>query len=42
VLYDADSLDELWPRQRSFGDYYWYTPEIYRSDVRPIDYHDQH
>ncbi len=41
VLYDADSLDELWPRQRSFGDYYWYTSEVYRSDVRPIDYHDQ-
>jgi hypothetical protein len=41
VMYDANSLDELWPRQRRFGDYYWYVPEIYRSDVRPIDYHDR-
>ena len=41
VLYDADSLDEQWPRQRRFGDYYWYVPEIYRSDTRPIDYHDR-
>jgi Tol biopolymer transport system component len=40
VLYDADSLDELWPRQRPFGDYYWHVPDMYRSDVRPIDYHD--
>jgi Tol biopolymer transport system component len=41
VMYDANSLDELWPRQRPFGDYYWYVPEIYRSDVRPVDYHDR-
>ena len=38
VLYDADSLDELWPRQRKFGDYYWLVPEVYRSDTRPVDF----
>src|SRR5262249_46657494 len=41
VLYDADSLDELWPRERKFGDYYWYLPEMYRSDIRPVDYYDK-
>ena len=41
VLYDADSLDELWPRQRKFGDYYWYVPEVYRADTRPVDYFDR-
>lgn len=23
VLYDGDTLDELWPEERSFGDFYW-------------------
>ncbi len=41
VLYDADSLDELWPRPRKFGDYYWYVPEMYRSDTRPVDIYDR-
>jgi len=41
VLYDANSLDELWPTQRKFGDYYWVVPEVYRSDTRPVDYHDR-
>lgn len=36
VLYDALSLDELWPRQRPFGDTPWYLPEAYRADNRPI------
>jgi hypothetical protein len=40
VLYDADSLDELWPKQQKFGDYYWYVPEMYRADTRPVDYYD--
>jgi Tol biopolymer transport system component len=41
VLYDADSLDELWPRDRKFGDYYWYVPEVYRADTRPVDFYDR-
>ena len=40
VMYAADTLDELWPRDRPFGDYYWVDPEIYRNDDRPVDYHD--
>ena len=41
VLYDSDTLDELWPRQRKFGRYPWMNPEVYRSDDRPTDYHDR-
>jgi hypothetical protein len=37
VLYDADSLDELWPTPRRFGDTYWVVPEMYRADTRPTD-----
>ena len=41
VLYDADSLDELWPKEQKFGDYYWYVPDVYRSDTRPVDFYDK-
>jgi cytosine/adenosine deaminase-related metal-dependent hydrolase len=41
VLYDANSMDEVWPRARPFGDYYWVTPEAFRSDDRPIDVWDR-
>lgn len=37
VLYDADSLDEIWPTPRRFGDTYWVVPEMYRSDTRGTD-----
>jgi Tol biopolymer transport system component len=40
VLYDANSLDELWPRARKFGDYLWVVPDMYRSDDRPVDWFD--
>ena len=40
VLYDASSLDELWPRARRFGDYDWVVPDVYRADTRPVDYFD--
>ena len=41
VLYDATSLDELWPIPRKFGGYYWNNPEAYRSDVRPVEYYER-
>ncbi len=41
IVYDATSLDELWPRARKFGDYYWYVPELYRADDKPIDVWDR-
>lgn len=42
VLYDSDTLDELWPRQRTFGPYPWLKhPEVYLTDDRPTDYFDR-
>ena len=37
VLYDADTLDEIWPRRRPFGPTPWVTPEALQSDDRPDD-----
>jgi len=36
VLYDANSLDELWPKQRPFGDNPWYQPEMFKRDTRKV------
>jgi Tol biopolymer transport system component len=41
VLYDANSLDELWPRARKFGDYLWVVPDVYRAGDRPVDWFDK-
>jgi len=41
VLYDASTLDEVWPQRRPYGSYPWVDPEIYRSDDRPSDYWDR-
>src|SRR5215203_443178 len=35
VLYDSNTLDELWPRQRKFGSYPWINRDVYRDDDRP-------
>jgi Tol biopolymer transport system component/imidazolonepropionase-like amidohydrolase len=37
VLYDANSLDEVWPRAVPYGDYYWVVPEMYRVDEKRVD-----
>ncbi len=36
VLYDANSLDELWPTQRPYGNTPWYVPEMFRRDTKPV------
>jgi Tol biopolymer transport system component len=41
ILYDAATLDEIWPEKRPFGDYYWIDPDSLKTDDRPIDYHEQ-
>ena len=41
VLYDAATLDEIWPEKKPFGDYYWVNTDALRSDSRPIDYWDR-
>ena len=41
TLYDANSLDEVWPRARAYGDNYWYVPEMYRRDVKAVGVYDR-
>ena len=41
VVYDADTLDELWPRQKPFGDHYWVDEDALRNDTRATDYWDR-
>ena len=36
TLYDASSLDEIWPHARPFGNSYWVVPEMYRRDTKPV------
>lgn len=38
ILYEADTLDEIWPRQRPFGPYYWVDQDALRQDNRPVDW----
>jgi Tol biopolymer transport system component len=41
VLYDGNSLDELWPEQRVFGPHYWVNKDVLMEDDRPLDYWDK-
>ena len=36
ILYDADSLDEVWPKQRPYGTYPWVDDAAIRSNERRI------
>jgi imidazolonepropionase-like amidohydrolase len=36
VVYDDETLDEVWPRQRPYGPRYWDNPDALRSDDRPV------
>ncbi|MEX2467921.1 MAG: amidohydrolase family protein [Gemmatimonadota bacterium] len=36
VLYEADTLDEIWPTSRPYGGYPWVDENMLRSDDRPI------
>ncbi len=42
VLYDADTLDEVWPQKKPYGPYYWNDADAQRQDTRPMDYWDRH
>lgn len=41
VLYDAGSLDELWPKQRPYGDSPWVQPEMFKRDTKKVDMFDK-
>jgi hypothetical protein len=34
------SLDEVWPRQRKFGPYYWVNPDALQTDTKATDIFD--
>ena len=41
TLYDADTLDEIWPEKKTFGAYYWINLDALRNDTRPVDIYDK-
>jgi hypothetical protein len=41
TLWQASTLDEVWPTKKPFGDYYWVDADALRSDDRPVDYWDR-
>jgi Tol biopolymer transport system component len=41
TLYDADTLDEIWPEKKPFGTYYWVNVDALRNDTRGTDWWDQ-
>ncbi|HEX7330393.1 MAG TPA: amidohydrolase family protein [Pyrinomonadaceae bacterium] len=41
VLYDAATLDQLWPEQKPFGEHYWLHPGASTMDDRSTDYWDR-
>jgi Tol biopolymer transport system component len=41
TLYDADTLDEIWPEKKPFGAYYWINLDQLRNDTRPVDIYDK-
>ena len=36
VVYQGDTLDEVWPRQRKYGDYFWVNPDALKIDDKPL------
>ncbi len=36
VVYLGDTLDEVWPRQRKYGNYFWVNPDALKADNRPL------
>ena len=37
ILYDADTLNEIWPESRPYGPYYWVDEAALRADDRAVD-----
>ena len=38
IVYNGETLDELWPAPRPFGEHYWVDEDALRGDNRPTDY----
>jgi len=37
VVYEAETLDEVWPRQRPFGPYTWVDEDALKQDKKSVD-----
>jgi len=37
VLFDSETLDEVWPQKKPFGPYYWVQPNAMKSDEIPFN-----
>ncbi len=36
VLFDAETLDEIWPERKAFGPYYWHDASALKADDLPL------
>jgi hypothetical protein len=36
VVYDDETLNEVWPRQRPYGPMYWVNPDALKTDDKPL------
>ena len=41
TIWDAATLDQVWPQSVPFGDYYWVNPDALRNDDRPVNWHER-
>ena len=40
-VWEAETLNELWPEDKAFGDHRWVDEDMLRASDRPIDYWDR-
>ena len=41
IVWDASTLDEVWPNAKPYGDYPWVNPDALRTDDRPVTIFDK-
>jgi adenine deaminase len=41
IVWDASTLDEVWPNAKPYGDYPWVDPDALRTDDRPVTFFDK-
>jgi hypothetical protein len=41
IVWDALTLDEVWPNAKPYGDYPWVNPDALRTDDRPVTFFDK-
>ena len=41
IVWEGDTLDEVWPEKRPFGEYYWIDGKMLREDTKPVDHWDK-